>query len=95
MEPQHLIAESRTTHARAVAKTFTWRGIGSVDTFLLGWLITGNAAIGGSIAVLELLTKMVLYYFHERAWSRIVWGVKPATLAAPPLSAAAAPVPAE
>ncbi len=95
MEPQQLIAESRTTHARAIAKTFTWRGVGSLDTFLLGWLITGNAAIGGSIAVLELLTKMVLYYFHERAWSRIAWGVKPATLATPPVSAAAAPVPAE
>ena len=78
MDTQHIIAsESRTTHSRAVAKAITWRSIGSFDTFVLGWLITGNAAIGGSIAVLELLTKMFLYYLHERAWSRIVWGVKP------------------
>lgn len=79
---QPIIGESRTTHARAVAKAVTWRGIGSFDTFLLGWLLTGNAAIGGSIAVLELLTKMVLYYFHERAWSRVTWGVKAAERAA-------------
>jgi uncharacterized membrane protein len=75
---QQIIGESRTTHARAIAKTVTWRGIGSFDTFLLGWLLTGDAAIGGSIAVLELATKMALYYFHERAWSRVTWGVREA-----------------
>ena len=86
MDTHQIIAsESRTTHSRAVVKAITWRGIGSFDTFLLGWLITGNAAIGGSIAVLELLTKMFLYYLHERAWSRIVWGVK----APPPAEAPA------
>lgn len=79
MDTQQIIAsESRTTHSRAIAKAITWRGIGSFDTFVLGWLITGNAVMGGSIAVLELATKMILYYLHERAWSRIVWGVKPA-----------------
>lgn len=78
MDSPHIIGNSRTTHARAIVKTVTWRGIGSLDTFVLGWLITGNAAIGGSIAVLELATKMVLYYAHERAWSRVTWGVKDA-----------------
>lgn len=78
MSTQQIIGESRTTHARAIAKTVTWRGIGSFDTFLLGWLLTGDAAIGGSIAVLELATKMALYYFHERAWSRVAWGVREA-----------------
>jgi uncharacterized membrane protein len=76
LDSQQIIGASRTTPARAIVKTVTWRGIGSFDTFVLGWLITGNAAIGGSIAVLELATKMVLYYFHERAWSRVTWGVK-------------------
>jgi uncharacterized membrane protein len=88
----HIIGASRTTHARAVAKAVTWRGIGSFDTFVLGWLITGNAVIGGSIAVLELLTKMVLYYFHERAWSRVAWGVKDG---AEPARESAAAAPAE
>ena len=94
MDNQHLIGASRTTHARAVAKAVTWRGIGSFDTFVLGWLITGNAAIGGSIAVLELVTKMVLYYAHERAWSRVAWGVKDGVPDAK-RQPAAAPAPAE
>lgn len=89
-----IIGESRTTHARAIVKTVTWRGIGSFDTFVLGWLLTGSAAIGGSIAVLELATKMVLYYFHERAWSRVTWGVKAAT-PEPARAAGAEPVAAE
>ncbi len=88
-----LASESRTTHSRAVVKAITWRGIGSFDTFLLGWLITGNAAIGGSIAVLELLTKMFLYYLHERAWSRIVWGVKQPIVATAGTDTLAQPLP--
>ena len=87
LDPHQILAsESRTTHSRAVVKAITWRSIGSFDTFVLGWLITGNAAIGGSIAVLELATKMFLYYVHERAWSRIMWGVKPVAVAAEPAS---------
>ncbi len=94
MDSHQIIGASRTTHARAIAKAVTWRGIGSFDTFVLGWLITGNAVIGGSIAVLELLTKMVLYYAHERAWSRVTWGVKDGEHARVP-TAAAEPVAAE
>ena len=33
--------------------------------------------IAGSLATLEVMTKLILYYLHERAWARIVWGVKP------------------
>jgi uncharacterized membrane protein len=93
VDSHQIIGASRTTHARAIAKAVTWRGIGSFDTFVLGWLITGNAVIGGSIAVLELLTKMVLYYAHERAWSRVTWGVKDGEPARVP--AAAEPVATE
>jgi uncharacterized membrane protein len=87
LDPQAFIAaESRTTHARAIAKAVTWRALGSLDTMLIGWLITGSLAIGGSIAVLEVVTKMFLYYGHERVWSVITWGVKPlpTTPAQPP-----------
>ena len=78
MDQQQLLTpESRTTHTRAVVKSVTWRGFASIDTFLLGWIITGHATMGASIAGLEVLTKMVLYYVHERAWSRVAWGVKP------------------
>jgi len=55
---------------RHIAKTITWRIIGTLDTFLLSWLISGNIRLGSQIAIMELVTKMVLYYLHERVWFR-------------------------
>ena len=51
-------------------KTCTWRVVASLDTFLLSWLITGNVKMGMGIASLEVLTKMFLYYAHERQWEK-------------------------
>jgi uncharacterized membrane protein len=58
----------KRTLDKALAKTISWRALASLDTFFLGWLVTGDPAAGGSIAALEVATKMFLYYFHERAW---------------------------
>lgn len=53
---------------RHILKTITWRIIGTLDTMILSWFITGNWKFGVAIGGVELITKMVLYYFHERAW---------------------------
>lgn len=55
---------------RHILKTITWRIIGTLDTMILSWLITGNWKWGIAIGGVELITKMVLYYLHERAWYR-------------------------
>lgn len=56
---------------RHIAKAVSWRVVGTIDTMLLAWLITGNAMAGFKIGMLELFTKMLFYYFHERAWSHV------------------------
>ncbi len=56
------------SHARALAKAVTWRAIGTADTFLWSWLVTGHPVAAGTIASLETLTKIALYYVHERVW---------------------------
>ena len=62
---------------RHILKTITWRIIGTLDTMILSWIITGNWKWGVAIGGVELITKMVLYYFHERAWYRFSkYGVK-------------------
>jgi bifunctional enzyme CysN/CysC len=66
-----LSAESR---ARSAAKAFTWRATGSLDTFMLTALITRNLHIAGGVALAEVVTKTVLYYIHERAWTLVRWG---------------------
>ncbi|WP_095011720.1 DUF2061 domain-containing protein [Tsuneonella mangrovi] len=61
-------------HSRSLVKAISWRALGSIDTFVLSLLFTHNAKAAGAIAGTEVVTKMVLYYFHERAWLRIGWG---------------------
>ena len=62
---------------RHIAKTISWRIIASADTFLIAWIITGKMDWASTIAGVEVLTKMFLYYFHERAWYKFSkFGVK-------------------
>jgi len=59
---------------RSVAKSISWRIIGTLDTILISWVITGELTLAFSIGSIELVTKMVLYFFHERIWNSIKWG---------------------
>ena len=68
--------QGREAHSRSIVKAASWRALGSVDTFVLSWLFTGNAKAAGAIASTEVVTKMILYYLHERAWSSVRWGFK-------------------
>ena len=56
---------------RHIAKAVTWRIIGTLDTILLSWFISGSPLVGLKIGISEVATKMVLYYFHERIWFKI------------------------
>jgi uncharacterized membrane protein len=63
------------SNKRHVLKTFSWRAVGTVDTFLLGWVITGNPLTGLKIGGSEVFTKMILYFLHEKLWYRINYGL--------------------
>jgi uncharacterized membrane protein len=58
------------SYKRHLAKTITWRIVGTLDTFLLSWVLSGNSMIGLKIGFSEVVTKMILYYLHERVWSK-------------------------
>jgi sulfate adenylyltransferase large subunit len=62
------------THPRSIAKAVSWRTTGSLDTFMIAALITGNPKVAGGVALTEILTKMMLYYLHERVWTLVPWG---------------------
>lgn len=66
------ILESRKRH---IAKTITWRFVGTIDTMILAWFISGNPLIGMKVGLAEVVTKMVLYYLHERVWYRSNFGL--------------------
>ncbi len=63
-----MIVNKWAAKKRHITKTITWRVIASTDTLLIGWLLTGSWKIGTGIASIEVLTKVILYYLHERAW---------------------------
>lgn len=64
------------TRLRSAAKAVTWRITGTADTFIISLLITKKPVVAASIASLEVLTKTILYYFHERVWNKVSWGRK-------------------
>ncbi|WP_336127548.1 DUF2061 domain-containing protein [Mesoflavibacter sp. CH_XMU1422-2] len=66
------ILESRKRH---IAKTLTWRFIGTLDTIILAWIISGDPLTGLKIGFAEVITKMLLYYLHERTWYKINYGL--------------------
>ena len=70
-----ILFRGQEKHSRSVLKAISWRALGSIDTFLLSWLFTGSPKAAGAIASTEVITKIVLYYVHERAWSSVSWGM--------------------
>ena len=62
----------RDRRAKSAAKTVTWRVVASTDTLFLTWILTGDIRIAGSIMSIEIVTKMFLYYAHERIWNRFM-----------------------
>jgi len=63
------------TNKRHLIKTFSWRAIGTLDTILLAWLITGNPLTGIKIGSAEVFSKMLLYFGHEKIWYKINYGL--------------------
>jgi uncharacterized membrane protein len=59
---------------RSIVKTISWRVVGTLATVTISYVITGTLALAFSIGGIELVSKMVLYFFHERAWNNLKWG---------------------
>ena len=62
--------------SRSLLKSISWRIIGTLDTIVISYVITGELAFALSIGGIELITKMVLYVVHERLWNNVKWGKK-------------------
>ena len=63
------------SNKRHIIKTITWRFIGTLDTIIISWIILGDITLGLQIGGVETVTKMMLYFFHEKLWYRINFGL--------------------
>lgn len=61
-------------HYRSILKGFSWRFFGTLDTILLSFLWTGDYAKAFAIGGAEVITKVLLFWAHERVWLKINWG---------------------
>ncbi|MGS2738631.1 DUF2061 domain-containing protein [Sinomicrobium sp. M5D2P17] len=55
----------------SVLKAVSWRLVGTIDTMIISYILTGDIKIALGIGSIEVVSKMILYYLHERAWLRI------------------------
>lgn len=59
---------------RSIVKAFTWRLVGTLDTLIVSFFVTQKLSLAASIASVDFMTKIVLYFFHERVWNTVKWG---------------------
>jgi uncharacterized membrane protein len=71
LEKRYLLME---THVRSIAKAVSWRVVATLTTVLLVFVFTGNLLVSGGVGLTELLSKLLIYYVHERVWNAIGFG---------------------
>lgn len=59
------------SHSRSLAKAVSYRAFGSLVTALIFLALTGNARISVGAGVLDCISKIALYFVHERIWAHI------------------------
>ncbi|MHC4171761.1 MAG: DUF2061 domain-containing protein [Planctomycetota bacterium] len=62
------------SHYRSIVKAITWRTGGTVVTFAVAWILTGNISLSAGIGILDTIIKIGAYYIHERLWIRVKFG---------------------
>lgn len=75
-EKKKKVSKSKEGWSRSLIKSISWRIIGTLDTILISYFITGDMSFALSIGGVELVTKMMLYVAHERLWNKVNWGKK-------------------
>ena len=59
------------TIKKSILKTISWRCIGFMITGALVFIFTKNVVVATSIGFFDLIIKLIVYFIHERMWSRM------------------------
>ena len=69
------LGKQATTNKELLYKTISWRVLATTTTFIIsGIVLEGFDEVALYIAILELFTKFILYYIHEKLWLRLPLG---------------------
>lgn len=64
--------DSASNNRISLYKTISWRVIGTIDTMVISYLLTSELKLAIGIGSIEVITKMALYYLHEKAWFKLI-----------------------
>ncbi|MEI2805501.1 DUF2061 domain-containing protein [Albidovulum sp.] len=59
---------------RTMLKAVLWNLLGLMTMSLVGLAMTGSAALGGAMAVVNTAIGFLAYVLYERAWAGVAWG---------------------
>lgn len=65
--------QNSDSQSKSLVKSISWRILGTLDTIIIAWILTGTLSVALSIGSIEIFTKFILYYGHERLWNTIKW----------------------
>jgi uncharacterized membrane protein len=66
----------KETNTRSITKALTYRFWQSVNTFIISLIVTGKIEMATAIVSIEVFVKIIVYFFHERIWTKVKWGFK-------------------
>jgi uncharacterized membrane protein len=66
--------EGKESRLRSILKTFSWRIIATTTTVSIAYFIFGDISNALKVGGIEFFAKMIIYYFHERAWQLVPYG---------------------
>ena len=58
---------------KSLLKSISWRVLGTLDTIVISWILTGELTLALSIGSVEVFSKLILYFGHERLWNLVKW----------------------
>ncbi|HSF56375.1 MAG TPA: DUF2061 domain-containing protein [Algoriphagus sp.] len=58
----------KDSNAKSLLKSISWRIVGTIDTIIISYIVTGELVMAVSIGSVEVVSKVLLYYLHERVW---------------------------
>ena len=68
------VGQPMESKRRSIAKTVSWRFLAVIVTGTVVWVLTGEPGFALKVGVVDTLVKLLIYYFHERAWNRVSFG---------------------
>lgn len=79
------MATFKEAHYRSILKALSWRFLATAATILIVFAFTRKLVLSVGVGAVEVVTKLVLYYFHERIWSLVGVGRKSHPLSSLPI----------